>query len=305
MNVNRRSFRAPEIFRQHRFATVLAALVLVAGISPFVTGHSLRATAATQPGASTTGVPAGTKLTVYSGDLIITTNGATYSGLDVRGFVYIKAANVTIKNSIIRGRAATSDVGLVNDSSSAGTNFLITDSELVPQNPSVKIDGIKGANYTATRLNIHGTVDGAKIIGNNVTIQDSYIHDLVLYGYDPDQGGPSHNDGVQVLGGSHSRIQYNNFVIAANLKTAMEIGQSAGSVSDLQFDSNWVDGAICAVNATYAPLASMAGITVNNNSFGSHTNPACTVIFKPHITYTASGNMMIATNTAARVRVLS
>ena len=257
-----------------------------------------------KPIASTTGVPAGTKLTVYNGDLVITTAGATYSGLDIRGFVTVKAPNVTIKNSIVRGGVATSDIGLINDISSAGTNLHVTDSELVPQYPSVKIDGMKGSNYTATRLNIHGTVDGAKVIGDNDTIQDSYIHDLVLYSYDPDQNGPTHNDGVQVLGGRHTRILNNNFVIATNEKTAMEIGQSDGSVSDLQFNGNSVDGAICAVNVTNAPLASMSGITVNDNVFGPNTNPACTIIFKPAVSYTAIGNMMTPTDVVARVRVL-
>ncbi len=60
-----------------------------------------------QPGPSNTGVPAGTALTVMNGDLTITTAGATYSNLDIHGYVVIKAPNVTVKNSIIRGGTGT------------------------------------------------------------------------------------------------------------------------------------------------------------------------------------------------------
>ena len=44
-----------------------------------------------QPGPGNTGVPAGTALTVMNGDLTITTAGATYSGLDIHGFVKVEA----------------------------------------------------------------------------------------------------------------------------------------------------------------------------------------------------------------------
>ena len=37
---------------------------------------------------------------------------------------------------------------------------------------------VAGHDYSLTRVNIHGTVDGLKL-GDNVTVQDSYIHDLV------------------------------------------------------------------------------------------------------------------------------
>ena len=94
---------------------------------------------------------AGTALTLIRGDPTITTAGATYTGLDIHGFVTVEAPNVTIKDSIIRGRSATSQNALVYDVSKTATNFLIEDSEIVPAYPSVYLDGIDGWNYTALR----------------------------------------------------------------------------------------------------------------------------------------------------------
>jgi len=227
-------------------------------------------------------------LTVHQGDLTITTAGATYSGLDIHGFVRVEAPNVTIKDSIIRGGVSTTDIGLVNDTSSTATNFLIEDSELVPSNPSVQIDGIKGWNYTALRVDIHGTTDGAKVYGNNVTIESSYIHGLVTYAHDPDQGGgQSHNDGVQVLSGTHIRIIGNTIVGGSN--TALMVTQDHGIVGDMQFNNNWVSGGTCTVNLTAKPLPSLTGISLLNNRFGTHQ--ACSILDTLAVTLVASGNV--------------
>ena len=205
-----------------------------------------------------------------NGDLNITTAGATYSGLDIHGFVYVKAPNVTIENSIIRGGTPTTSVGLVNDLVATGTNFTLRDSELVPSTPNVYIDGIHGANYTAIRVNIHGTADGAKMFGDDSTIEESWIHDLQAFASDPYQGGgASHDDAVQVLGGHNLRI-VNNTLSGGN-NSAVQVTQTTGSVTNLTIDGNVVGGGACSVNLQDAPLTSMSGITVDNNVF-THTS---------------------------------
>src|SRR5215510_6849097 len=50
------------------------------------------------PDATNTGVPAGTVLTPYNGNLVVNTPGAVISGLDIRGTVTINAPNVTLVN---------------------------------------------------------------------------------------------------------------------------------------------------------------------------------------------------------------
>jgi hypothetical protein len=241
-----------------------------------------------QPGSGNTGIPNGTQLSTVNGALHITQSG-TYSGLDIHGFVYIEAPNVTLKNSIIRGGTATNSVGLVNDYVASATNFVLQDSELAPSNPSVYIDGIQGANYTALRVNIHGTVDGAKMNGNNSSIKSSWIHDLKSFSSDPYQnGGPSHGDGVQVLGGQNLTIAGNNIVGGNN--SALQVTQTTGVVSNLALSSNWLGGGTCTVNLQDAPLSSMSGISVDHNQF-SHTSSAnCAIIAFTGVNFTNLDN---------------
>src|SRR5699024_10014100 len=93
----------------------------------------------------TTGVPAGTRLKVHKGDLTITKNGTVIDGLDIRGFVRIKASDVTIRNSVIRGRAYNKDMHLVQ-ASTGGKRIMIQDTEMYSANPSPYIKGIVGAD---------------------------------------------------------------------------------------------------------------------------------------------------------------
>lgn len=243
-----------------------------------------------QPGPGNTGVPAGTALKVMDGNLTITTPGATYSGLDIHGFVSVQAPDVTIKDSIIRGGVAPADIGLVTVTDSSATNFLIEDSELVPMDPSVQIDGIKGWNYTALRVDIHGTTDGAKMYGPNATIENSDIHGLVTYAHDPDQGGkPSHNDGVQILSGTNLKIIGNTIEGGSN--TALMITQDHGTTSNVVFDNNWVSGGTCSVNMTPKPLGSLNAITMDNNIFTDNSTKNCPILSTTKTDLSAAGNV--------------
>src|SRR5207237_8813035 len=96
-------------------ATPTAAPTTSAPASPTPTPTTTPVRPGGQPGPNNTGVPAGTTLTVFNGDLTIDTAGATYSNLDIHGYVKVNAPNVTIKNSIIRGGAGAPGNGIVND----------------------------------------------------------------------------------------------------------------------------------------------------------------------------------------------
>ena len=49
------------------------------------------------PGPTTTGVPAGTALTVMTGDQHLTTAGAVLDAVDLKGCTVIDADNVTVR----------------------------------------------------------------------------------------------------------------------------------------------------------------------------------------------------------------
>jgi hypothetical protein len=256
-----------------------------------------------QPGPSNTGVPLGTPMTQYTGNMVVTTPGVTLSGMDLHGMLTIRAANVTIKNSIIRGAAITSgNPGIVTDTDPAGTNFVLQDSEVVPEYPSVALDGVRGANYTLTRVNVHGTVDGAKVIGDNVTIQNSWLHDTVYYAVDPYQGGQhTHNDGVQVLNGAKIRLLNNT--ITNNYNSALQVTQGNGVVSDIWFNGNWADGGGCSVNINSTPLAALSAVVVNDNRFGHATRVLnCPVVVSTSTQLTAQRNVYDDTGAAVVIK---
>jgi hypothetical protein len=233
-----------------------------------------------KPGTSNTGVPAGTKLTVVTGTQTYSKANQVISGLDIHGFVQIHAKNVTIKNSIIRGGSnppCNSAVVNISDGGSA----TIEDSEIDPSDPSPCLDGIWAANAKLLRMNIHGAVDGVKAF-DNVTIEDSYLHDMSWFASDPNQGGgPTHNDAVQTFeGNSHITLRHNTMSPGAKGNAAYQVSQDGGKVAtDLHIDGNWLDGGGCTLNfAHQGGPTPMTGIYVTNNRFGRNSTFDCPIL---------------------------
>lgn len=264
--------------------------------SPTTTTTTTTTVAATRPGPTNTGVPAGTVLRPYHGNLTITTPGAVYDALDIHGFVTIKAPNVTIKRSRIRGGVATGNIGLVTNYTPTATGFVLEDSELAPAYPSVWLDGAKGANFTLRRVNSHGTVDNVKVHGPNVVVENSWLHDSRYFASDPNQGGkPTHNDGVQVLGGRNIRISGNTITGARN--AALMVTQDYSATTDLHVTGNHLDGGACTVNLAHKKLTSMSGLVVRDNRFGRGSTYNCPFL-KSSATSVTTGNNAYADNGA-------
>ena len=124
-----------------------------------------------KPGPGNTGVVGGASLTVVNGDQVYATANQVISGLDIRGFVQIRARNVTIRNSIIRGRAEPRcNSAVVWIRADSGASATIEDTEIAPAYPSPCLDGVWATNATLVRMNIHGAVDGVKAY-DNVTVR--------------------------------------------------------------------------------------------------------------------------------------
>lgn len=234
-----------------------------------------------RPGSANTGVPAGTALRVHDGDLTITKAGEVVDGLDIRGFVRIKAPNVTIKRSIVRGAGnPTAGIGLIMATTTGANNFIIEDVTLLPTTPSPYIDGIKvNQSGVVRRANISGTVDGISIYGDGLRVESSYLHDFKHFAVDPNQGGkPSHDDAIQVLSGKGHRIIGNTLQGAYN--AAVMVNQSTGTTTDLWINNNWIDGGGCSINYSSSG-AYKTGMQANSNRFGRAQRVAgCAIIHK-------------------------
>lgn len=227
------------------------------------------------PNASNTGVPAGTVLQVVDGDKTFNVDNQVITGLEFRGFVTVTARNVTIRNSVFRGRATTSNGALLNTERGSGT--VIENSEFAPSNPSATLDGLWTKNTSIFRSNIHGAVDGVKA-NSNTLIQDSYIHDMTWFASDPNQGGgPTHNDGVQSFGGESNVTLRHNTIDMSTTKNANAALQS--SASNTRVENNLLDGGGCTLNFNHVVTGGkLTGLAVVNNRFGRNTFFNCPIL---------------------------
>jgi hypothetical protein len=235
-----------------------------------------------KPGAGNTGVPPGTQLTVVNGDQTYSNDNQVISGLDIRGFVQIRGKNVTIKNSIIRGRAGPRcNSAVIWVRADAGASATIQDSEIAPSHPHPCLDGIWAVNTTLLRMNIHGAVDGIKA-HDNVTVQDSWVHDLSWFASDPNQGGgETHNDAVQTWEGNrHIVLRHNTLHPGPRGNAAYQVTQDGGKIAtDLRIEGNWLDGGGCTLNFAHkGGPTPMTGIYVVGNRFGRNSTFRCPIL---------------------------
>jgi len=242
-------------------------------------------------------VPAGTALTVRTGDFTISTDGQVVSGLDVHGRVIVTGRDVIFKNSIVRGPTTTSCVnGAAIDLRSTGA--IVQDVEVAPANPTACLDGVwANSGNTLLRMNIHGSVDGVKN-NSNTLIQDNYIHDMTYFTSDPNQGGgPTHNDGVQSYppGSGNVTLRHNNIDLASsqNPNAAWQT-----SSHDSLAENNKLDGGACTINIDAKPTGTLTGDRIRNNRFGRHSYYQCPILLSLQVVLAEnSGNVWDDTGT--------
>lgn len=248
------------------------------------------------PGPETTGVPDGETLTVVNGNITYDSsyNGQTISNREFRGFVTVTGSNITFENSYFRGGTASGNSRLIYVIAPA-TNITVRDSDFEPMNPAPTIDGSRALNTTFLRVDIRGTTDGIKT-GNNTVIQDSYIHDMLWWASDPNQGGgQTHNDGIQILSGTNVDIIHNTLHPAGEngSNAAVQITQTNGAVDDVLISRNNVDWGGCTLNIANSPLATLTGVSTTDNHFGRNQRFAnCAMLLGSGVTLAAySGNV--------------
>lgn len=179
-----------------------------------------------KPGPDNTGVPAGTVLKP-SGSLKIEKAGAVVENLDIQGEVTVLADNVTIR----RVRIRSGDYYPIRYFDNDNRGLVVEDSEIEGTSDDVTA-ALSFANYTARRLNVHGSADGFKA-DENVLIEDCWIHDLR-------NGDGQHNDGVQSTGGKGVTLRHNSISGASN--ACVQTGDEGAATEDLTIECNWLSG---------------------------------------------------------------
>jgi hypothetical protein len=190
------------------------------------------------PDASSTGVPDGITLRP-SGSLTIAEDGAVIDGLHVTGTITVTADDVIIRNTKI------TNTGYYAVRIKDASGLVIEDSEIDGQSTGGAAVAFRG--YTLRRVHIHHVAEGPRISGDEVTIEDSYIHALV-------QVGDNHTDVVQIVGGRDIVIS-GNTLDAYNRETgslgnaAVQMGEEEKPVRDCLIEGNYLNGGNYTVNA--------------------------------------------------------
>lgn len=265
---------------------------LDAAAATTLAGRTAQPAGAYKPSASTTGVVAGTKLTKYNtsgADLVISKDNTVLENLEIYGDIKIRAKNVTIRNSLLRGgsKAPGNPTAIVDATGSQVVNLKIEDSTIRPDRPHFNRDGIKGHDLTARRNLITGTTDGMGIFNRpggsaaaNVTVEANYIHSLTYFDYSSAHSDGTHNDGIQVQGGSNIRIAGNTIVANAVVGSGSRPGkyaphaglgimlqQNVSKLSNVVVERNWVDNGTSSINIDNGKHSNIT-VTVRENFLG-------------------------------------
>ena len=230
--------------------------------TPASSGSGGSGAPAGMPGASSTGVPAGTRLTP-SGPLNIWQAGTVVDGLDVAGCVNVRASDVTIRNTRIRCDRPSGGVAVLQGGGAKGLTL-----------QSVEVDGLGTSevcvgwgDYTLRKVDVHGCADGARF-GSRVTVQDSWVHGLARI-------GTLHSDALQTTSGTDVVIRHNTLDARSPSgdlnNAALMLGTELGAhrLERVTVERNFLDGGNYALNVRGDITAT--AITVRDNTFGDAT----------------------------------
>jgi len=219
--------------------------------------------------------------------------------LDVHGLITVRAPNVTIRKSIVRGGIVTGNRGVITNY--GYDNLLVEDVDVIPAYDTVWQDAIKGSDFTLNRVYVTGNVDSVKVHPDgNVLIKNSLLENTTYYSSDPNQnGGPTHNDGVQVRGGPNIRIVNNTIRGQQNMPVLGAANQR--DASGLIIENNWLDGGHCTVKLQEVNGFQLTA-SVRNNEFGpNRTVSNCKIAATNGSSVTDGGNSMEATGVAVGI----
>lgn len=198
-----------------------------AAVSPTV---AVTVASSEYPSQADTGVPAGTTLRA-SGSLTITTPGTVIDGYDIAGTVAVRANDVTIRNSRIRGAA-----WWLVEVSDGLTGVTIDHCELDGRGSSGLENSMGVAGPATVRSSNIYAVENGITPGSGSVIEGNYIHDLLAPG-DP------HYDGIQIDGGlANITIQHNTIINPHDQTSAVMIDNYFGAVDNITVSDNYLAG---------------------------------------------------------------
>jgi hypothetical protein len=273
-----------------------------------------------RPDASTTGITSDVgDLTVYAGNLYTTSANQVIENMWVQGKIVVHHENVTVRNCLIDGATAgPSSPSYASitcyDNFATSSNFY--DCTITGSITTVySSNGVQGRDMNLYRCDISGTVDGIGAQYENVGIYGCWIHDLPWYSWDPGHSDGSHNDGIQVHGGSNFTIRGNSIEVGYKGTSGIIVTQDVGATSNVTIDQNWIMSVYPTtasatstginVSQTGASTAAMTGVVITDNIFSAlstwRVNHAGLIDRGTYDIATITGNVYDGTATAAKI----
>ncbi|WP_234842069.1 right-handed parallel beta-helix repeat-containing protein [Sinorhizobium meliloti] len=215
--------------------------------------------ASTFPDAMNTGVPAGTKLTEYTGPMTITEDRTVIDGKIINGPLRVMADDVVIKNCEITFNSAW------GVDAEGAKNITIQDSDLVGPGYSGDSNSAILGSGNFLRNDLSKVENGITLQGGPSTVRGNYIHDLESSGSDP------HYDGISVQGGQDGVLIEGNTILARDTSDII-INTDFGPVNDVRVTNNFLGGTPgynIYVSGMHAPATNVS-ITDNHLSEGGY-----------------------------------
>ena len=108
-------------------------------------------------------------------------------------------------------------------------------------------------------------IDPIKVIGDNVEVRDSWLHDNLHYEQDESRGGtPSHDDSIQIEAGKNISITGNRMEGADNAAIQITQNTSKTPLGNVRISDNYFNDGGCTVNIAKTP-ASIGDFVVTDN----------------------------------------
>ena len=256
------------------------------GIDDFILGM-------TKPDATNTGVPGSAPLTQYIGPATLTAPNINYDGLIFSNFMKLRASATgsTFTNCLFQGPTVAPLGQSALLSSEPGIDGIeITRCTFRPRVPGYYVNGIYGwGGVTISRCDISRVVDGIDPFGGSYFVFGNYIHDFAHYSPSPTNGdNQTHNDAMQIQGGSGTVVVGNNFQAFADMavstdtlgllgpqnqvNSCMMIKPDVSDISSLTVTDNWLDGGMYSINIanrSASPVRTIGNLgRIQRNRFG-------------------------------------
>ncbi len=180
------------------------------------------------PDATTAGVPSGTTLTAYTGPMTITQAGTVIEGKIIDGTLTIDAANVTIKNCIIK------NYGWWGIDGEGASNLSVLYCDFTASTSKDTNAAILGSG-TFIGNDISQSENGIVLQGGASVVRDNYIHDLF------DNFGEPHIDGISVQGGQDNVLIEHNTIESWDT-SAIFIKNDFGPINNITVRNNLLYG---------------------------------------------------------------